>query len=114
MTEKITEENAEHYTWGQACDGWHLLKTDSLNVIKERMPPGTSEQMHYHVHAQQVFYVLSGTATFEVDGKTIEVNAQESLHIPKGAKHRIMNNADEALVFILVSEPRAQNDRINL
>ena len=28
--------NTEHYNWGEACDGWHLLKTDSLSVIQEK------------------------------------------------------------------------------
>jgi len=33
--------NAEHYLWGDNCDGWHLLKTDSLSIIQENMPPDT-------------------------------------------------------------------------
>ena len=114
MTQPISEKNAEQYTWGNNCDGWHLLKSDTLNVIKERMPAGTAEQLHYHVHAQQVFYILSGEATFELDGKTISVAANESLHIPKGVKHRIKNESGNELVFLLISEPRVQNDRINL
>ena len=24
----ISINNAEHYTWGEGCDGWHLLKRD--------------------------------------------------------------------------------------
>lgn len=48
-------ENAEHYIWGDHCDGWHLLKTERLSVIQERMPPGTAEQRHYHERAQQLF-----------------------------------------------------------
>jgi len=43
----ISTENAEHFIWGNACDGWHLLRSDSLSVIQERMPPETSEQLHY-------------------------------------------------------------------
>jgi quercetin dioxygenase-like cupin family protein len=74
-------QNAEHYLWGAACDGWHLLKSDSLSVIQERMPTGTGEQLHYHERAQQVFYILSGTATFEVDGELKTVNPGESIHI---------------------------------
>ncbi|WP_156176451.1 cupin domain-containing protein [Hymenobacter terrenus] len=71
---------AEHYTWGAACDGWHLLQNPSLSVIQERMPPGTAEQRHVHAQAQQVFFILSGEATFEVGEETIRVAAYESLH----------------------------------
>ena len=107
-------DNAEHYTWGANCDGWHLLRSDSLTVIEERMPPGTSEQMHYHQNAQQVFYVLSGIATFEIEGELKSVNARQSVHIPKGVKHCILNNNDEDLHFLVISEPKSHGDRVNI
>jgi len=75
-------KNAESYTWGDGCVGWHLLKTDSLSIIQEKMPPGSSEQLHFHKHSQQVFYILSGVATFEIDGQVVVINAKESIHIP--------------------------------
>jgi quercetin dioxygenase-like cupin family protein len=107
-------KNADHYSWGTGCDGWYLLKNDRLNVIQERMPPGASEQKHYHANAQQFFFILSGVATFEIEDQTICVNANESLHIAKGTKHCIKNNETEDLMFLLISEPPSQNDRINL
>lgn len=106
--------NAEHYMWGNNCDGWHLLKTDSLSVIKEKMPSGTSEQLHFHTYSQQLFYILSGVATFEVAGQLYVVNANESIHIPKGTKHCISNKSDKALEFIVISEPKSHGDRQNL
>jgi len=106
-------ENAEHYTWGDNCDGWYLLKTESLSVIREKMPPGTAEQLHFHLHAQQLFYMLSGVATFEIDGKATVVNAGESIHIPKTLKHCIANRSDKDLEFLVISEPKAHGDRMN-
>jgi len=107
-------DNAEHYTWGTNCDGWPLLRSDSLSVIEERMPPGTSEQLHYHERAQQVFYILSGTATFEVEGELKTVNARQSIHIKPNTKHRIFNSEDVDLHFLVISEPKSQGDRVNL
>src|ERR1035437_1672746 len=106
--------NAEHYTWGEQCDGWHLLRTGSLSVIQERMPPGTGEQLHYHEHAQQLFYILSGIATFEVDGQAETVNPNQSIHIQPNTKHRIFNNGDIDLHFLVVSEPKSHGDRVNI
>ena len=107
-------ENAEHYTWGDNCDGWPLLRSDSLSVIQERMPPATAEQLHYHKRAQQVFYILSGTATFEVEGASKTVLAGQSIHIQPKSKHRILNNGDNDLHFLVISEPKTQGDRVNL
>ncbi len=103
--------NAEHYTWGDHCDGWHLLQSDTPSVIQERMPPGTTERLHLHHRAQQVFYILSGTATFEVNDISLELRAGESLHIPPGVRHFIMNREADALTFLVISEPRAHGDR---
>jgi hypothetical protein len=30
----VSIENAEHYIWGEICDGWHLLKRDDMSVIQ--------------------------------------------------------------------------------
>lgn len=106
--------NAEHYTWGNACDGWHLLKSNNLSVIQERMPAGTSEQKHFHEHAQQLFYVLSGVATFDIGGAIVIVKARESIHIPRGTWHYIANKSEMDLEFLVISEPKAHGDRINL
>jgi mannose-6-phosphate isomerase-like protein (cupin superfamily) len=106
--------NAEHYTWGSNCDGWHLLKSHTLSVIQERMPQNTKEQLHYHQFAQQVFYILSGTATFEINGKEQMVSANESIHIPKRTIHRIFNRHEPDLTFLVISEPETHEDRIEL
>lgn len=107
-------KNAEHYNWGRNCDGWHLLKSESLSVIEERMPPGTEEARHYHNDTQQVFYILSGTASFDVDGNSFIVKVNESIHIPKKTVHQISNRHDEDLRFIVISQPKSHGDRIEI
>jgi mannose-6-phosphate isomerase-like protein (cupin superfamily) len=111
---KITKESAEHYLWGQGYDGWHLVRGERLSVIQERMPGGTSEVLHYHEKAQQFFYILSGTATFDLAEKVIEINAGEGCFIEPGKRHRVSNNGTDDLHFLVVSEPMAQGDRVNI
>jgi len=69
----IRRASAEHYTWGSNCDGWHLVKDAKLSVIQEQMPPGTAEVLHYHGEAQQFFYLLSGEAELEVEGRHLRL-----------------------------------------
>lgn len=114
MTEVKSIRNAEHYTWGNNCDGWHLLRSKGLSVIREKMPSGTSELKHFHANAQQLFYILSGVATFTVEEETVVVHANESLHIPASVKHFIANATTEALEFLVISQPEAQGDRQNM
>lgn len=41
-------ETADHYVWGEVCDGWHLLRRKDLSVIQERVPAGRA-QVHFLV-----------------------------------------------------------------
>jgi mannose-6-phosphate isomerase-like protein (cupin superfamily) len=114
MTEVKSIHNAEHYTWGDGCDGWHLLRSKGLSVIQEKMPPGTSELLHFHSNAQQLFYILSGVATFTVGEKTIVVHSGESIHIPEFVKHSVANKNTEALELLVISQPESHGDRQNI
>jgi len=107
-------DNSEHYIWGENCDGWHLLKSDSLSVIQEKMPPGTKESLHFHSKAQQFFYVIKGTATFEVDNELYVVEENNGFHIQANQKHRIFNRTNQDLEFLVISQPKSHGDRINL
>lgn len=115
MSGKVSiEAPLQHYQWGNACDGWNLVDNAALSVKQERMPAGTAEALHYHQFAQQFFFILKGTATFEIDGETIIVNEQEGIHIQAGRKHRISNTTSTAIEFILSSQPSTAADRINV
>jgi mannose-6-phosphate isomerase-like protein (cupin superfamily) len=78
------------------------------------MPAGTAEQLHYHEKSQQFFFILKGTATIEIEASLFEVNEQEGIHIEPGKKHRIMNQSNGDLEFILSSQPSTNHDRINV
>ena len=114
MKKVSAQQPLKHYQWGEGCDGWNLVEEETLSIKNERMPAGTAENMHYHEKAQQFFFILSGTATFEIEGEKIEVNAQEGIHIKAGQKHRILNQTEIELEFILSSQPSTVADRINL
>ena len=110
----ISRATAEHYAWGDNCDGWHLVKDEKLSVIEEQMPAGAAEVFHYHAQAQQFFFVLSGEAVMEVGGREVRLIAREGVHILPGACHRIRNASNEPLQFLVVSQPPSHGDRMNL
>ncbi|MDB5013458.1 MAG: cupin protein [Daejeonella sp.] len=107
-------KNADHYTWGTDCDGWHLLKTESLSVIQERMPIGTKESTHLHNKSQQLFFVLSGVASFVIDGQCFVVKSNERIHVKPLSIHSISKRGVEELKFLVISEPMAHGDRIEI
>ena len=108
----ISTGNAPHYKWGDNCDGWHLVKTDNLSVIQERVPSGASEVRHFHNQAEQFFFVLSGLATIEVDGVVHQLKPQQGIHVAAGVPHQLSNQQQEDLVFVVTSTPPSHGDRV--
>jgi mannose-6-phosphate isomerase-like protein (cupin superfamily) len=109
----IDRDSAEHYAWGQRCDGWHLVRQPGqLSVIQERMPPGTAEVRHYHRHARQFFFILSGTATMVLADRTETLPPQTGIEIAPGEPHQLRNDGEAALEFLVVSAPPSHGDRV--
>jgi mannose-6-phosphate isomerase-like protein (cupin superfamily) len=106
--------NSEHYLWGNNCDGWHLLKTENLSVIKETMPKGTEEKLHYHQKSQQFFYILSGEASFVIDGITFTVRQNQGISVSPHEIHKISNKTEEDLEFLVISSPVSHGDRVDI
>jgi mannose-6-phosphate isomerase-like protein (cupin superfamily) len=80
-------------------------------VIEEFIPSGAAEVRHYHQKAQQFFYILSGEAMMEVEGRTALLRAaRESAYLP-GARHQISNPSSSTVRFLVISQPPSHGDR---
>jgi len=113
-TISVSTNNAERYSWGDACDGWHLVKSQELSIIEERMPPQTAERRHVHSKADQFFYILSGEAQMEIEGQLVTVRARNGIFIEHGWPHKIHNRSNEDVTFLVISRPTTRGDRQDL
>lgn len=111
MSAPVSKASAEHYTWGEVCDGWHLVRGANLRVIEERMPPGAQEQRHFHTRARQFFYVLDGELTIELAGAHHSLTAGIGLEISPGEPHQALNNSQKEVRFLVISQPASHGDR---
>ena len=109
----VSRVNAQHYNWGEGCEGWILLPGEDLMIIQERMPSGTSEARHFHSKARQFFYVLSGELTMELEGSRLSIRASHGIEIAPAARHQAMNTGEEDVHFLVISSPTARGDRTN-
>jgi mannose-6-phosphate isomerase-like protein (cupin superfamily) len=112
-TAPISASTAEHYTWGQACDAWYLVRTPTLNIIEELMPPGTAETPHLHTKSRQFFYVLAGELTLIVDQETHTLHPHQGLEIAPGETHQALNRSNAPVRFLVTSNPPSHADRID-
>jgi mannose-6-phosphate isomerase-like protein (cupin superfamily) len=112
---KVTSiQNAEHYTWGDNCHGWFLLKDTGVHIIQEQMPPGTREKQHIHNRSRQFFYVLRGELTLVVGEEILIVQPGEGLEIGPRVAHQARNNSRNDVDFIVISCPPSHDDRTDV
>jgi mannose-6-phosphate isomerase-like protein (cupin superfamily) len=114
MSIPVSKTEANHYLWAKVCDGWRLANCPDLSVIEEKVPAGASEARHYHEKARQFFYILSGIATFELDGNEFQISANSGIEVAPGLRHKFMNKSSDDVCFLVISAPSTQGDRIDV
>lgn len=85
--------------WGK----YYVLADEPHYKLKRIIvEPGQKLSYQYHHQRQENWTVVEGIATVVLDDKEIVLQYGESIFIPLGAKHRIMNLTKEPLVIIEV------------
>ena len=107
-------ENAEHYVWGEICDGWNLLKRDDMSLIQERVPAGGMEAMHYHEKARQFFYILDGEGMMKFEEREVILRKGQGLEVSPMLKHQFQNRSQADVHFLVISVPSTRGDRVNV
>jgi mannose-6-phosphate isomerase-like protein (cupin superfamily) len=109
----VSHATAERYGWGEACHAWFLLRSATLHVIEESMPPGASEVEHYHRRATQFFYVLHGELSMR-DGKGVtRIPAGHGVAVAPGRPHQATNASADDVRFLVISSPPSHGDRVD-
>lgn len=91
--------------------GWRLINKNTVGAEAVRVhysvyPPGTFTENHpIHDDREQVYYIVSGTMSLDIDGQKHEVKPGSFVYVPRGVEHNHRNNGNEDLIFITVNCP---------
>jgi quercetin dioxygenase-like cupin family protein len=94
----ITAHTAEPYVTHQGEAAWYgnslwefLIPNEAtggqLSVFRATMPEGFSPPRHIHTREDEVFLVLDGDATFDVDGRRLLAGPGTTVYMPRGVPH---------------------------
>ena len=73
-----------------------------LSIIEVTEPPGSEAPLHVHHREDEGFWLLAGSATFEVGDLTIEAQAGDYLLGPRDIPHRYrVGDAGCRMLFIM-------------
>ena len=81
----------------------------SVNCIKTPPGEGSPAGMHTHV-VDQLFYILSGTMSLEIDGQAYTAHPGTLVVFPAGVPHRNWNGGSEPTVHLAFNTPLPSPD----
>jgi len=73
------------------------------SLAEASLPAGKSTQRHYHRASEELYFLIEGCGTMEVDGESSPVGPGDAILIPPGARHQI--TADSPLRFLCCCAP---------
>ncbi|MDQ6674876.1 MAG: cupin domain-containing protein [Chloroflexota bacterium] len=85
----------DHDSGGKHC---------SINYIRTPAGGGSPAGMHTHV-VDQIFYILSGTMSLDIEGKQYEAPAGTLVVFPAGVPHRNWNGGREPTLHLAINTP---------
>ncbi len=97
--EEIKINNKVHRPWGNFKS---LIKEENWQVKRLTINPGESLSLQKHNFRAENWIIVKGIAKVEINEKIFFLNPNESIYIPKGAKHRLSNTYKTPLEIIEV------------
>ncbi len=94
MQVRNLERDAEPFTTADGSTIREILNvqhppTARQSLAEASLPAGGATERHYHRDAEEIYFVLTGTARMELAGEEREVGPGDAILIPPGAWHQI-------------------------
>jgi uncharacterized cupin superfamily protein len=75
----------------------------------EVIPPGASDGLHYHSGVEEVYYVMDGTATFQLNDEKGTIKAGDAIPVKFNEAHAIINNGTAPIELLVMGISAQKN-----
>ncbi|MGJ8725730.1 MAG: cupin domain-containing protein [Roseibacillus sp.] len=82
---------------------------EKQSLAEARLPVGKATDRHYHKVSEELYFLLEGKATMEIDGVSREVGPGDAILIPAGTWHQI-EALEETRFLCCCAPPYAHED----
>lgn len=109
---KVNESDLDWETVERETAGWRRKRLANVAGGQElgcslyELPPGKrSWPYHYHSANEEALYVLAGTGSLRLPDETVPIEAGDYVAFPADSRgaHRVHNDADEPLRYLMIS-----------
>lgn len=75
------------------------------SLAEARLAIGQATTPHHHAVTEEIYYILTGSATMTLGDEMQRVGPGDAIAIPPGLRHTIENTGNEELVFLCTCAP---------
>jgi mannose-6-phosphate isomerase-like protein (cupin superfamily) len=80
------------------------------SLAEARVPVGGSTLEHYHVSAEEIYYITAGLGRLRIDADVREVRPGDAVAIPPGRRHKLWNTGAETLRLLCCCAPAYEHE----
>lgn len=80
------------------------------SLAEARLAPGGATTPHYHPRTEEIYYILTGEAEMQIDGRMARVGPGDAIAIPPNATHQITNVGSSELKFLCCCAPPYEHE----
>ena len=100
----------EPFTTKDGSEIREYLHTPVQSLAEATLAPGQSTQRHYHRLSEEIYLIVAGGGTMEIDGEEREVSADDAILIPPGGWHQLTARADGVRLLCCCVPPYSHDD----
>jgi mannose-6-phosphate isomerase-like protein (cupin superfamily) len=95
----------ESFTTKDGSEIRELHHTDAQSLAEASLEPDQATERHYHRLSEEIYFVVKGSGTLEVDGEERRVRPGDAVLIPPGAWHSLENDGTSELRILCCCSP---------
>ena len=80
------------------------------SLAEARLPAWGSTQEHYHIHAEEIYFITQGKGRIRIEHEVSEVKAGDAIAIRPGQRHKLWNVQTEPLCLLCCCAPAYEHE----
>jgi mannose-6-phosphate isomerase-like protein (cupin superfamily) len=77
----------------------------AMSLAEATLPPGAATVPHYHLQAEEIYFILAGSGLMHLGSETRQVGAGDAIAIPRATPHQLVNTGTQPLVLLCCCSP---------
>ncbi|RDI74785.1 Mannose-6-phosphate isomerase [Gaiella occulta] len=106
----VSYRTLEPFTTKDGSTIREYLHTPAQSLAEATLAPGQSTERHYHAVSEEIYLLVEGGGTMELDGASREVREGDAVLIPPGAWHEITAGPEGVRLLCCCVPPYSHDD----